>query len=140
MAIVFHKKGCNGWFDWEDRGGVVRFIEAVSGGVAQFAPEGPLPHISKGWNRRDRLSVGLRWSRQVVSPLGGMCSIQLTRHTPIHFTIDARCSSIEICYGATRSERPPKIILTQTICFPQITVTDTATTLFSQYEEKIFGL
>ena len=41
MAIVFHKKGCNGWFDWEDRGGVVRFIEAVSGGVAQFAPEGP---------------------------------------------------------------------------------------------------
>ena len=51
MAIVFHKKGCNGWFDWEDRGGVVRFIEAVSGGVAQFAPEGPLPHISEAFRR-----------------------------------------------------------------------------------------
>ena len=85
---------------------------AVNGGVAAFAPRGRSPHISKAFRRVgiDRLSlVGLSWKddKQGVPgglhpPLLGMCSIQLTRHTdPIQFTIDARCRSIEICYGAT---------------------------------------
>ena len=84
---------------------------AVSGGVAAFAPRGRLPHISEAFRRvgieRIGSLVGLREgrmikrARQVVAPLLGMCLIQLTRHTPIHFTIEARCRSIEICYGAT---------------------------------------
>ena len=83
---------------------------AVSGGVAAFAPRGRLPHISEafrtGWNRTDRLSSWSGKDDKEGAPGGrslllGMCLIQLSRHTPIHFTIDARCRSIEICYGAT---------------------------------------
>ena len=39
-------------------GSVVRFIEAVSGGVAQFAPEGPLPHISEAFRRVEIEGIG----------------------------------------------------------------------------------
>ena len=77
---------------------------------SQGTPAAHFGGISKGWNRTDRLSGWIereregrmiKRARQVVAPLLGMCLIQLTRHTPIHFTIEARCRSIEICYGAT---------------------------------------
>ena len=43
MAIVFTKKAATDGLIGKmgEVGSVVRFIEAVSGGVAQFAPEGP---------------------------------------------------------------------------------------------------
>ena len=94
------------WSRWSEIycGGKRRCGSLCSQGTLAAHFEG----ISKGWNRTALSLVGLSWKddKQGVPgglpPLLGMCSIQLTRHTdPIQFTIDARCRSIEICYGAT---------------------------------------
>ena len=83
---------------------------AVNGGVAAFAPRGRLPHISELAFRRvgieRRLSFGRieSWKDDKQDapgglpspPLLGMCSIQLTRHTPIQFNSQLTHDAVQL--------------------------------------------